>query len=188
MSHSNVYIIHGFQATPFDHWFQWLKNELEARGVSVKVLAMPDSSSPDPVAWQATLAENIDTFNENTFLVAHSLGCVSLLTYLQGRVDDRSIGGLILVSGFTSPLAELPQLDTFVDGQIDFGTLANAIPKRVVFGSPQDPIVPYGLTEKLAKDLGADLQPMIGAGHFLAEDGYNTFPQLLEVLLQAIFE
>lgn len=184
MSEYDVYIIHGFMATPADHWFQWLKGKLEERGVSVKVLALPDSFSPDPIIWQKTLEENIGRLNENTFLVAHSLGCVSLLSYLEDREGDKPIGGLVLVSGFVAPLPELPQLNSFVGHQVNFEKIIKVAPQRAVFGSPQDSIVPYSLTERLARDLNADLYSIDGAGHFLAEDGYDTFPQLLDKLLE----
>lgn len=186
MRESNVYIIHGFMATPADHWFQWLKDKLEERGIAVKVLALPDSFSPDPIVWQKTLGENIDRLNENTFLVAHSLGCVSLLSYLEDREGDKPIGGLVLVSGFVAPLPELPQLNSFVDHQVNFEKIIKVAPQRAVFGSPQDSIVPYSLTEGLARDLSAGLYSIDGAGHFLAEDGYDAFPQLLDKLLKMI--
>ncbi|GAB2188539.1 alpha/beta hydrolase [Sessilibacter sp. MAH1] len=154
MSKVNVFIIHGFMATPQDHWFPWLKDELEKRAIAVKVLALPDSSSPDPINWHNAMSENIDTLNDNTFVVTHSLGTVSLLTYLEDRnMDNSMIGGLVIVSGFASPLPELPQLNGFVFNPINFKKIIHMVPKRVVFGSPQDPIVPYALTKQLAEAL-----------------------------------
>lgn len=185
MNEINVYIIHGFIASPSDHWFQWLKEELEERGISVKVLALPDSSAPDPIVWQQTLSENIDRLNESTFIVAHSLGSVSVLNYLEDR-EGKSIGGLILVSGFVAPLPELPQLNSFVDHEVNFEKIIKAAPQRAVIGSSQDPIVPYSLTEALARGLRVDLYSIDGAGHFLTEDGYDSFPQLLDTLLKMI--
>ncbi|WP_345874856.1 RBBP9/YdeN family alpha/beta hydrolase [Shewanella algae] len=189
MSKVNVFIIHGFMATPQDHWFQWLKNELEAHGMVVKVLSLPDSSSPNPTNWHNAMSENIDKLNGNTFIVTHSLGTVSLLTYLEDRMSDNSmIGGLAIVSGFVSPLPELPQLNSFVSNQINFKKIIHMVPKRVVFGSPQDPIVPYALTKQLAKELESEIYPIENAGHFLASDGFETFPKLLKVLLSMIGE
>ncbi len=189
MSEINVFIIHGFMATPQDHWFRWLKDELEGRGMVVKVLTLPDSSYPNPINWHKTMTENIDKLNGNTFIVTHSLGTVSLLTHLENRMSDNSmIGGLAMVSGFTSPLPELPQLDSFVANQINFKKLIHMVPKRVVLGSPQDPIVPYTLTEQLAKELESEIYPIDNAGHFLASDGFKTFPKLLQILLNMISE
>lgn len=189
MSKVNVFIIHGFMATPQDHWFPWLKNELEKRAIAVKVLALPDSSFPNPVNWHNAMSENIDTLNDNTFIVTHSLGTVSLLTYLEDRnVDNSMIGGLVIVSGFASPLPELPQLNGFVSRPINFKKIIHMVPKRVVFGSPQDPIVPYALTKQLAEKLESEIYPIENAGHFLASDGFKIFPKLLQTLLNMIGE
>ena len=186
MKETYVYVIHGFMASPSDHWFQWLKEKLEDRGVLVKVLALPDSSAPNPNAWQQTLSENIDNLNENTFIVAHSLGSVSVLRYLESVEDDQSIGGMVLVSGFVSPLPELPQLNSFVDREVNFEKIDKVAPERAVIGSPHDPIVPFTLTEALANELSVDLYSIDNAGHFLADDGYDSFPQILATLLKMI--
>lgn len=188
MKKAHVYIIHGFMASPTDHWFQWLRSDLERLGISVKVLNLPNSYAPKPAAWQKTLAEKLGELDENTFLVAHSLGCVSLLKHLQNRVSNQHIGGMILVSGFIDPLPELPQLNGFVDHNINFKKIIEVVHERVVIGSPQDSIVPYSLTKNLANDLASDLYSIDNAGHFLADDGYVTFPQLHDILMQMIFK
>ncbi|MCR3908893.1 alpha/beta hydrolase [Aeromonas hydrophila] len=41
MSHTRVFIVHGYTASPHSHWFPWLKARLEARDIRVEVLAMP---------------------------------------------------------------------------------------------------------------------------------------------------
>lgn len=184
MNSKKVFIVHGYMAKASDHWFQWLISKLDERGITAEALALPDSFSPDPIIWQKTLEENIDRLNEHTYFVAHSLGCISLLSYLEDSSPDTTIGGLILVSGFAAPLPELPQLNNFVEHRINFEKIINISPQRAIFGSPQDSIVPYILTERLAKELNVNLYSIDGAGHFLAEDGYVDFPELLVTLLK----
>ena len=50
-----VFIIHGFDASPEEHWFPWLEAQLRERGIQVTRLRMPDSSYPDFDRWQATM-------------------------------------------------------------------------------------------------------------------------------------
>jgi len=188
MKSAHVFIIHGFMASPTDHWFQWLRSELESKGVSARVLNLPDSHSPDAEVWQKTLATDLGELNENSYVIAHSLGSVSLLKYLQTRKSNQQIGGMVLVSGFVDPLPTLPQLDNFIEGNIDFKRIIDVVPARVVIGSPQDPIVPFSLTKNLAHNLDARLYSIDDAGHFLADDGYVRFPQLYDVLMQIIHE
>lgn len=85
-------------------------------------------------------------------------------------------------------IKSLPLQNSFVKHQINFEKIIRVVPQIAVFGSPQDSIVPYNLTETLARDLNADLYPIDGAGHFLAKDGYVDFPELLDALLKMIFK
>ena len=182
MNKPQVYVIHGYLASPSDHWFPWLKKTMEEKQVSVEVLALPDSSAPVSGAWHQTLMEGIEVLDENTYLIAHSLGCATLLRYLEAALGKKSIGGIILVSGFVSSMSSRPQFDAFVDRVFDFNKVIDATPQRAVIASRQDDIVPYDYSEQLAMSLDASLHSIDGAGHFLGSDGYDEFPQLLDVL------
>lgn len=186
MKNINVYIIHGFMASPSHHWFPWLASELEQQGVSVKILDMPDASNPDPIAWQDTLDNELTLISEETFIVAHSLGCIAVLDNLQKRLlkqgTHQRLGGTLLVSGFVEPLPILPQLNNFLEHPIDYKALREHLGKIAMIGSPHDEIVPYGHTEKLAQALGSSLYSIDHAGHFLADDGFTSFPALLAFL------
>ncbi|MCI2240450.1 alpha/beta hydrolase [Paenibacillus sp. TRM 82003] len=125
-------IVHGYAATPGDHWFPWLAGQLQDAGIEVSVPALPDPHAPDALAWQAATAAAIEGaggIDEHTHLVAHSLGCVTVLRHLASLPtadDDTSegtgpgapgtwrLGGLSLIAGFTGPLPALPQLDGYL--------------------------------------------------------------------------
>ena len=50
-----AFIIHGYGATPEDHWFSWLAQQLQAAGVATAIPALPDPEQPDFDRWQAAL-------------------------------------------------------------------------------------------------------------------------------------
>ncbi len=77
-----VIIIHGWEGKPESNWFPWLRNELEKRGVKVEVPEMPDTDHPKESEWVPHLANIIDTPDEHTVLVGHSLGGITILRYL----------------------------------------------------------------------------------------------------------
>lgn len=91
----HAYIIHGYGASPTDHWFPWLQARLQAAGIPTIVPPLPDSEHPDFAAWQATLTQTIGTPDRNTLLIAHSLGTISLLHYLSAT-RPASVGGLVI--------------------------------------------------------------------------------------------
>ena len=181
-----VYIIHGYNASPSDHWFPWLHKELSRIGVEAVVLNMPDSSNPEPEEWLVYLELEIQEIDKNTFFVAHSLGCVSLLKYLNSLEHNTEIGGMVLVSGFVSPLENIPELNGFVEDALDFNTLISASENRIVIGAIDDPIVSYVHTKELSKALRAELHQLEEGGHFLGMNGYTKLPVVLEALKKMI--
>jgi len=178
-----VYIVHGYMASPGDHWFGWLKSQLEARGARVTILAMPDSSSPDPAAWQLHLEQNVGSRDGNTYFVAHSLGCIALLHYLQSLPADTHIGGLLLVAGFSASLPTIPQLDTFTRSPaLDADRIIGLSNQRAVIASRNDDAVPYALTVDLSRQLQAQLSTVEEGGHFLGREGFTTLPVAYDLL------
>ena len=99
-----VFIIHGFDASPEEHWFPWLEAQLQERGIQAIRLRMPDSSHPDFDRWQATMREAIGQPDEHTILVAHSLGTISVL-HFASQSGAKRLGGIVLVSGFAGRIA-----------------------------------------------------------------------------------
>lgn len=180
-SMTQVYIIHGYNASPAAHWFPWLQEKLREDGLSVETISMPHASAPDYFEWVTTLEMTIDTLDEDTYFVAHSLGCITLMRYLLKQSQKAvRIGGLLLVSGFTSSLPTLPSLDPFVAAPLNFNQLREMTANRLVIAAAVDEIVPTELSEQLATDLAADYYRIATTGHFLLEDGYDCFPLVYE--------
>lgn len=177
-----VFIIHGYAASPSDHWFSWLEQALERRGATVTILDLPTPDAPTPEAWQRALREQIAEPDARTWFVAHSLGGIALLRYLTQAADIRRIGGFVLVSGFNAPLPALPQLDAFVVPDLDTSRLVRMAAQRIVVAAEDDAIVPYASSRRLAETLDARLVSVARGGHFLGSDGYTQFPLLLELI------
>lgn len=179
MEAAQVYIVHGYMASTTDHWFEWIQAALEKEGIAVHILAMPDSSKPNPQAWVNYLKENV-TFSDQTYFIGHSLGCISVLLYLN-RYQLKP-AGMILIAGFLEKLMDIPDLDGFMEEQLSIPMLIQNVPKRLVIGAEDDYIVPFELTQKLAEALEAPIITIADGGHFLGKDDFKTFPVLLEKL------
>lgn len=176
-------IFHGYGATPEDHWFGWLARRLEDDGIPVTVPALPDPLDPDPVVWKHAVRTALGTPDAGTIVVAHSLGCLTVLRALGSLAGPWRLGTLVLVSGFLDPLPALPGLDGFiadgtpVDGLAVDG-LAEHLDRLVVLRSDRDEFVPTTHTDRLAALLGTEPQVVEGAGHFLADDGVTEAPAI----------
>jgi uncharacterized protein len=180
MAKQTVYVIHGYRANPGAHWFPWLKEKLSAAGVQAFVLPMPNSKEPDVQVWGDFLDANIHSHDENTFFVAHSLGCITLLHHLE-HVKN-TIGGLVLASGFSEPLPALSELDAFAKPGYRPEHIAKIAKHRSVVVSLNDYLVPPPLTKKLAREIRANLREVPKGGHFLSDDGFLELPVVYEEL------
>ncbi len=177
-----VYIIHGYGASPERHWFPWLQGKLQSSEVRAAVLSMPEPLTPSCTAWIHALQQQITTLTENTYFVAHSLGCITLLTYLQQAHLSGTIGGLLLVSGFAASLPTLPLLDAFTRTPPDYARICQIAPKRAVLSAHDDPVVPFALSQGLARQLHADFYARTAVGHFLDETGVITLPPAYDII------
>ncbi|WP_225748091.1 alpha/beta hydrolase [Eikenella sp. Marseille-P7795] len=182
-----AFIIHGWGATPDDHWFARLSAGLKARGYNVDVPALPDSRHADFQAWQRTLAEHIGMPQPDDLFIAHSLGNISLLHYLS-HTRPPEIGGLVLVSGFAGKLPRLPEIEGYsIDRYVGQARLDLPAVRRMTANiaciiSANDPIVAPAESMKLANALGARVITVPDAGHFLASDGFTELPQAWQAL------
>ncbi|MFQ2202364.1 RBBP9/YdeN family alpha/beta hydrolase [Aeromonas hydrophila] len=186
MSHTRVFIVHGYTASPHSHWFPWLKAQLEARDIRVEVLAMPDPHHPQPAAWDAVMDSLVRDHDERTFLLGHSLGCITILRQLSRLPASRRVGGILLVSGFDQPLHTLPELDPFMTQGYEPAHIMALAPRRVVVASRDDAIVPYRYCQHLSEQLAAPLYSLEHGGHFLDRDGFLALPLVHDRLLGMI--
>src|SRR3989338_3630464 len=83
-----VYIIHRWDGSPSLDWYPWLKEELEKKSFEVFVPKMPEPNHPK-------IAKNPD---EDTYFVGHSIGCQTILRYLEKI--NKKVGGAVLVAGW----------------------------------------------------------------------------------------
>lgn len=182
-----AFIIHGWGATPADHWFPWLSGSLQQHGFAVDTPALPNPTAPVFFDWQHTLTRYIGTPQPDDLYIAHSLGSITLLHYLS-QVLPAKIGGLILVSGFAAKLPKLPEIegysiDNYVEqARLDLPAVRAATPNTVCIVSGNDAIVAPEESGKLAAALNAPVIRVENAGHFLASDGFTELPQVLQAV------
>ncbi|POX42568.1 alpha/beta hydrolase [Streptomyces sp. Ru73] len=176
-------IIHGYGASPEDHWFGRLAAQLQAHGIPTTVPALPDPQTPDPARWEAAVRADVGIPDAGSVVVAHSLGCLTVLRHLRALPGPWRLGTLVLVSGFVDRLPALPELDSYIGDGCDVVGLGGRIGRLTVLRSDADPYVPTGHTDRLARLLGVSTEVVPGAGHFLASDGVTSLPEALAAVV-----
>lgn len=182
VSIERVIVFHGYQASPRDHWFGWLAEELKPDGISVRIPAMPDSQAPDYKAWTTLAVEQIGTPDERTAVVTHSLGGATALHALDRIAGTWRLGAFIAVAGFVQPISQIPLLDAFTASLPDVSRTVSRTACRVVLLSDDDPFVPTGHALALARLLDARTTVFHHAGHFLGSDGFTRLPAVVKIL------
>ena len=99
-----IYIIHGYDASPQSHWFSWFKEKMCGLA-EVEILKMPTPQTPKLNQWLETMKQNVN-LGENSFIIAHSLGTITSLNFLSGFANLPKLGGLVLISPFDEPIEE----------------------------------------------------------------------------------
>lgn len=178
-----VYIVHGWSGAPDANWFPWMKKELDALGIAVEILHMPNADFPQKKEWVEYIHEKIVVPNEEVFLVGHSLGCMAIMCYVASLEQNEKIGGMLLVAGFSRSIG-IPYLENFFEAPLDYDAVENHVERCTIITSDDDPYVPIGEGKYLEEKLNGKLIVLNGAGHINKASGFLEFPLGMEQLLQ----
>ncbi len=185
-----VVIVHGWGGSPNEPWFVWLKNQLEVHDVEIEIPAMPNPDHPILEDWVKHLKTVITSPDEDTIFVGHSMGCRTILRYLQEINSE--VGAAILVAGWMS--LEEKSLETEEDRSIamqwtnvpmDAEKIKKNCSQIIAFFSDNDPYVPLLNEQLYRQQLGAKTFIIPGKGHFSKKDAIEI-PEVLAVIEELI--
>jgi uncharacterized protein len=193
-------LVHGWNSDPLGGWKPWLKIELEKNGFEVAVPQMPSPATPKMDKWVMKLDQTAKSMvyksknmeeqsnsdssipNSSFFLVGHSLGCITILRYLESLPANVSIGGVILVAGFADGLGMF-LFDSFFSKPLDWEKIRSHCDNFVAIHSDNDRYVPLKHGKIFEEKLAAKLIVKNGAGHFSGGEGCTKLPVVLEELI-----
>ncbi|WP_103068735.1 RBBP9/YdeN family alpha/beta hydrolase [Aquimarina sediminis] len=176
-----IYVIHGYTASAEANWYSYLKNELDNEKVEVIVLDMPNSHKPILKEWIDHIEKSIGLYDQNSIFIGHSLGCVTILNYL----NSKEIKGLFLISGFVEK-TPITELEEFILPKLNYDKIKKLTINRMVITAKDDDIVPYYYSQTLAERLEAQCILLDEGKHFIDRDGYTTFPYLVQEIKKII--
>ncbi len=186
-----VFIIHGWGGYPEEGWLPWLKKELENKGFKVFVPEMPNTDEPKIETWVNFLSKLVKTADKDTYFVGHSVGCQTILRYLE-KINLK-VGGAILVA----PWMHLDEKTIEEEGEevkeiakpwmeisINFNKVKNNCNKFVCIFSNDDCYVPISDSKIFKKELDAEIIVENKKGHFTEDDGIKELQIALYKLLE----
>lgn len=157
----NILILHGWNASPDNHWFQEAKVYFEKKGFRVSVPALPGNYFPRIEEWQKV----IEKFqpDENWILIGHSLGGVAILKYLEKALWK--VDKVILIATPYDSM-HFGGLENFFEGGFDWETIKKKARKFEILNEENDPAIPVEHGQNFAKKLDGQLHVIKGYTHF----------------------
>lgn len=181
-----VFIIHGWDGNPNEAWLSWFRSELIKKDFEVFAPQMPNADKPEINQWVAFLSDLVGEPDEQDFFVGHSIGCQTIMRYLE-KIYPKKIRGAIFVAGWFNLINLEDQASEaiakpWIKTPIDFEKVRNAADNFTVLLSDTDEWVPLSDRELFEKKLGAKVIIQKNKGHFTEDDDVKEIPEILELI------
>ncbi|MBI5804220.1 DUF1749 domain-containing protein [Candidatus Pacearchaeota archaeon] len=191
---NKCYIIHRWSGSPEEEIHKWLKKELERRGFEVHALEMPNPEEPKIEEWVSFLKQKAPKPGGNTFFVGHSIGCQTILRYLESLPSKTKVGGVILIApwvhlldtAFEEPEEESKIARPWLEMPINWKKAKAHANNFICVFSDDDFCVPLSDKEIFKEKLNAKIIVEHNKGHFTMEDNIDKVPSALNALLEMI--
>jgi len=184
-----IFLVHGWDGSPEGGWRAWLKSELEKKRFKVVALAMPHPAKPTRKSWVEHLAEVVGIAKPEDYFVGHSLGCITILRFLESLSDDEKVGGVVLVAGFGHDLVYpgyKGELASFFDTPINWDKIKKIGNKFIAIHSDDDPWVPIEHNSFFKDKLGAEGIIEQGKMHYGDNDEILESATILKAVTRVI--
>ncbi|OGF26567.1 hypothetical protein A2533_00465 [Candidatus Falkowbacteria bacterium RIFOXYD2_FULL_35_9] len=181
-----VILVHGWDGSPENAWFPWLRENLIKNEFEVIVPAMPNPSQPNIAMWIKQIGDSVKEIDEQTYFVGHGIGCQAVARFLEKVSDGKKVGGVVFVAGFFQKLnnEDDDEIDKeiandWLKAPINFAKVASHIHKSLAIFSDDDPVVPLVNIDDFRDKLGCKIIIEKNKGHF---DDYAKVLELQSVL------
>lgn len=176
-------IIHGWEGSPEGCWIPWLKKQLEEQGLEVITPTMPDADNPKMDNWLSHLTKAVGEVSKNDYFIGHSLGCITILRFIESLKQDQKIGGVVLVAGFCSDLG-YDELASFFQTKINWEKIKTHCNNFTAIHSDNDEDVSLHYSELFKEKLGAEKIIEHNKGHFSDDAGIKELPVAFNAILK----
>ena len=183
---NKVYIVHCWDGTKDDGWYPWLDKELTNDNTTVYRFNMPNTDKPVIEEWVSFLDKQVDNIDENIYFVGHSIGCQTILRYLQSK-DITNIGGIVLVAPWLNLLDyAIEEEESYIVAKpwlttpIDFEKVKKFTSNITCIFSDDDYFVSLSQKEEFEKLLNTKTIVVNNKGHISEEDNVFELKEILD--------
>ncbi len=176
-------LVHGWEGSPNKDWFPWLNKKLIKDGYDVINMSMPNPLYPKKEEWVKHIDGHVDPIKETIF-IAHSLGAISVLKYLE-KIDQK-IKGVIFVAPYVFNEKKYKIISSFYSRKIDWSKINKNCSKFFAIFSDDDPFVSLDQYYFMKDMIDIDLTVLHNRGHFSDDDNIKEIPELYKIIKEIL--
>lgn len=189
---NKIYMVHCWDGTKDDGWYPWLDKKISNRDNKAIRFNMPNTANPKIQEWVLELDKQVDGLDENTYFVGHSIGCQTIMRYLENK-DVKKIGGILFVAPWLDLLPEaVSDEESFntakpwIDTIINFEKIKKMTDKITCIFSDNDYFVSLEQEKIFKEQLNSKTIIVNGKGHISADDGVNKLDVIYNSLVEML--
>lgn len=191
---NKIYIVHCWDGTKDDGWYPWLDSKISNENNEVIRFNMPDTEHPKIEEWVAELDKQVDILDENTYFIGHSIGCQTILRYLEKKNIDK-VGGMLFIAPWLDLLPEaIEDEDSYntaypwINTKIDFDKIKSITNNINCIFSDDDYFVSLDQKERFESLLNAKTIVVSGKGHISQDDNVFELKEILDLSIKMLGE
>ncbi len=181
-----LYLIHGWGGRAEGGWFDFLKKELKQKEWIVEAFDMPDTNHPRIEEWVKHLEKKVKKIDEETYFLGHSIGCQTIMRFLEKLPKHQKIGGVIFIAGWFNlkndsyeSQEEIKIAEPWINFEIDYERVTRPTLNFLAIFSEDDPFVPKEDIDLFKKRLNAKTILLNNKGHFdTLEEFEEAYPHI----------
>ena len=183
-----LFIVHGWGGNPNELLHQSLKKHFSKKGFKVIVPHMPNKDEPVINEWVSCLNKIVGKVDENTYFIGHSIGCQTIMRYLETLPEKTKVGGCIFIAGwFNLDNMESDEEERiakpWIETKINFDKIKKIAKKIEVYLSSNEY---YGFIEENSRIFKEKLKAKViiekDMGHFTDEEGKEKISNFVSKL------
>ncbi len=182
-----IYLVHCWDGTSYDGWYPWLEEKINDQNIKLFKFDMPNTANPKIEEWVDYLNSKVDLLNEETYFIGHSIGCQTILRYLETK-EITKIGGILFVAPWLDLLPEaIEDEDSYNTAQpwintpIDFEKVKQFTNNISCIFSDNDYFVSIEQEKEFRNKLNAKTVIVNNKGHISQDDDVYELQEILDL-------
>lgn len=191
---NKIYLVHCWDGTKNDGWYPWIDEKISNSDNKVIRFNMPNTKSPKIEEWISELNKQVNKLNENTYFIGHSIGCQTIMRYIETK-EITKIGGILFVAPWLDLLPEAVEdeesyntAQPWINNPINFEKIKKFTNNISCIFSNDDYFVSLDQEKEFREKLTAKTIIVNNKGHISQDDNIYELQEILNLCKEMLGE